>query len=122
MIRVTATKLLSSNSIRLLSTTRPNLNLIQDLYLKELNSVKNGLDMSKITSPKGNVLEWKNLTKPIIPNIEGKDDSILNDYINSKVSTLENSENTQNNTTQQEVEEDWLVIDDIQGDIAETKH
>lgn len=78
--------------------------------------------MSKITSPKGNVLEWKNLTKPIIPNIEGKDDSILNDYINSKVSTLENSENTQNNTTQQEVEEDWLVIDDIQGDIAETKH
>lgn len=121
MLRATATRIISPNSIRLLTTTTPRGNLIQDLYLKELTSVKNTLDMSKITSPKGNVLEWKTPAKPTAPGVEAKDDSILQDYIHSKVATMEStSEQTSNQQDLQE--EDWLVIDDIQQDSLPKQH
>lgn len=124
MLRVTATRIISQNSIRLLSTTTPRLNLIQDLYLKELTSVKNALDMSKIATPKGNVLEWTTPAKPTVPSLEAKDDSILQEYINSKVATTDtNVDNNNASTTENDAEEeDWLVIDDIQQDSVAKLH
>lgn len=113
MLRITTTGILSKNFVRLFSNTSRASNLIQDLYLKELTSVKNGLDISKIVSPKGNVLEWQTPSRPVVPKVEGNEDALLQDYITSKVSVANESDpgQTQN---EQELEEDWLVIEDIQ--------
>lgn len=113
MLRITVTRILSKNSVRLFSNTSRTSNLIQDLYLKELTSVRNGLDMSKIASPKGNVLEWQTPSRPVIPKIEGNEDALLQDYIASKVSVMNESGPGQTQS-EQELEEDWLVIEDIQ--------
>lgn len=126
MLRVTSTKLLlSSNSIRFFSTTKRTANLIQDLYLKELSNVKNNLDISKLTTPVGNVQEWHTPNKPQLPKLEGDEKIMLNQYINSKVSTLNESSSSSDNTTttttpEQELEEDWLVIDDIKNNDTTT--
>lgn len=86
--------------------------------------MKNALDMSKIATPKGNVLEWTTPAKPTVPSLEAKDDSILQEYINSKVATTDtNVDNNNASTTENDAEEeDWLVIDDIQQDSVAKLH
>lgn len=121
MLRITATRILSKNSVRLFSNTSRSSNLIQDLYLKELTSVRNGLDMSKIASPKGNVLEWHTPSRPVVPKVEGNEDALLQDYIDSKVSVM-NESGPEQAQTEQELEEDWLVIEDIQEDTPVHAH
>lgn len=113
MLRISTASVLFKSSVRLFSNTSRTSNLIQDLYLKELVSVRNSLDISKIASPKGNVLEWKTPSKPVIPNVEGGEESSLQDYINSKVSVISEAGSEQAQK-EEEFEEDWLVIDDIQ--------
>lgn len=99
-----------ANQVRCFSNTHIQYDLIQDLYLKELNVVRNNLDMSKLTSPEGNVLQWKPLAKPVVPGVEDNEEAILQDYIKSSVSTESDPNSI---PEQQEVEEDWLVIDEV---------
>ncbi|KAH7580550.1 ATP synthase subunit H, mitochondrial [Nakaseomyces glabratus] len=94
-------------SLRQFSSCRVSRNIISDLYLKELKSVK--VTPFSMKDAEGNVKPWSPPAKPQAPQSEltsGND--LLKSYKEEPVETLHTQPAETEGATQ--IEEDWLVL------------
>lgn len=102
---------LQRSNARLLSSTSVRRNVIQELYLKELKNVK--LNPITAKDAEGSVKPWTEPVKPKIPEIEGQGNEALKAYQNESVET-KSSEAAP--AEESNVEDDWLVLEDVEED------
>ncbi|SCW00597.1 LAFE_0C07712g1_1 [Lachancea fermentati] len=96
---------------RSFATTRVSANVIQDLYLKEIKSVK--LQPISAKDAEGAVKPWVAPQAPKIPQVEAQGADALKAYAEQDVEVAkEKGEEASNETDEQ----DWLVLEEIEDD------
>lgn len=128
-------------TVRKLSTQTIRYNYVKQLYLNELQLASKQINISEIVKPEGNVINWKDITKPTVPKLEATDKTLLDQYILSKptilnndtvnlqdISSTQNSSDantTPNHTNQNsniENDDDWLIVEEFVDDTKKNLH
>lgn len=86
-------------------------NIIQDLYLKELKSIK--LQPINVADAHGSVKPWTEPCQPKLPELELGASGALKSYSEMEVETIQ--ENTSSEGAEIEVG-DWLVLEELEDD------
>lgn len=109
------------HTVRRLSTHSVRYNYVKQLYLNELQNASKEINISEIVKPEGNVINWKNITKPVAPKLEATDKELLDQYILSKP-TIANGTDANSSTAATTTSEpnnandDWLIVEEFVDD------
>ncbi|KAH3903253.1 uncharacterized protein SCODWIG_03024 [Saccharomycodes ludwigii] len=101
---------LQTTSRRLLSSTLIRRNVIQDLYLKELNSVR----LPEINLADANVKHWSPPVAPVFTNelANATDAKTLKSYEEEPVEVVQTNAAEEGADASTAAEEDWLVLEE----------
>lgn len=96
---------------RTLYCSSVRMNLLADLYLKELKTAGESVkkqDLSKLSED--SVRQWQNPAAPKIPDVEASNKDLLEKYVQEDVDVVK--EVVQEGESANQQDEDWLVLQD----------
>ncbi|SCU90494.1 LADA_0F04478g1_1 [Lachancea dasiensis] len=108
-----ALKFAAPRATRTFASTGVRANAIQELYLKEIKSVK--LQPVSAKDAEGSVKPWSAPKAPQTPELEGQGPEALKAYVDEDVLVSK----TQEESAAETEEQDWLVLEEIE---EETHH